>query len=125
LFMSCQMPDNPKSGSVSRKEIVIEQFNAFYREFHKDSVFQISRIQFPLPGINSDEMTVEDTIYHWKENEWLMQYMVDTTLFSRKTSISDTLVVEEITSKDPGVIIKRKFQNIEGKWYLVLYEDVN
>lgn len=124
LFIGCQIQDKPKSNG-NNNELVKEQFDAFYTKFHNDSLFQISRIKFPLPGINTDEMTVEDTTYYWKKDEWVMQHMVDTTLFSKKMLISDTAVEEEITSKDPGVIIKRKFQRIKGKWHLVLYEDVN
>ena len=125
LFMSCQTRDTPEGGSNEKKVKERERFDVFYKEFHKDSLFQISRIKFPLPGINTDDMEVEDTTYFWKKEEWSMHHMVDTTLFFKKTSISDSIVEEEITSEDPGVYIKRKFQYTQGKWYLVLYEDVN
>lgn len=125
LFMGCQITDESKSKNNIRQINEKESFDVFYKQFHRDSLFQISRIKFPLPGINSDEMTIEDTSYYWKKADWLMQHMIDTTLFSRKMSVSDNIVEEVIRSNDPGFFIKRDFKSIKGNWYLVLYEDVN
>ena len=124
-FISCQALDTHKKQTGKKEVNESESFNNFYKKFHKDSLFQISRIKFPLRGINSDEMTVEDTTYIWRKEEWLMQHVIDTTLFNIKVIISDTIVEEEVTSKDPGVFVKRKFQYMKGKWFLVLYEDVS
>jgi len=123
VFVCCR--SGSPEGNSSTVVAGGETFNSFYKAFHQDSLFQISRIQFPLPGINSDDMTVNDSIYFWKKEDWLFQHMVDTTLFIRKLSITDGTAEEDITSKEPGVLIKRRFKNDRGKWYLVLYEDVN
>ena len=123
-FFGCQTAVKPQSSNKVVK-LEKEQFSSFYQKFHTDSLFQISRIRFPLPGINSDDMTVEDTAYHWTKGKWMMHHLVDTTSFTRKLSVSNNTVIEVITSTDSGVIIKRTFQNIKGKWFLVRYEDTN
>lgn len=99
-----------------------EVFVSFYHRFHKDSAFQISRIRFPLPGINSEAMEVGDTVYYWQKKDWVLSHLVDTTLFKRKISLSDSVAMEEITNQYPDLLIKRKFQRINGDWYLVYYE---
>ena len=70
-------------------------------------------------------MTVEDSLYFWNREDWLMHNAIDTSVFFKKTLVSDHLVEEVITSNEPGLFVKRKFENLEGKWYLVLYENVN
>ena len=121
----CQSKDESNVGVSKKDGNGSERFEEFYQRFHNDSLYQISRIQFPLPGINSDEMSVEDSVYFWKKEGWLMHHPVDTTLFHRKATMLEGVVEEEITSDDPGVYLKRTFRVIGGKWYLVLFEDVN
>lgn len=113
LFGCAQKKNQPVKG---------EMFKAFYKKFHQDSVFQISRIKFPLPGINSEEMEVGDTVYYWQKKNWVVSHLVDTTLFKIKLSLSDSVAEEEITNQYPDLLIKRKFQRINGDWYLVYYE---
>jgi hypothetical protein len=70
-------------------------------------------------------MDVRDTAYYWTRDKWLMNHLVDTTVFQRKVAVSNNTITEVITSSDPGVVIKSKFENIKGKWFLVRYEDAN
>ena len=46
-----------------------EDFNIFYHKFNSDSLFQMERIAFPLPGIRTEEMSVLDSIYSWKKED--------------------------------------------------------
>lgn len=97
-----------------------EEFNDFYEKFHQDFNFQLERIKFPLPGINSEEMTVLDSVYYWQKENWKFHSKVeiDTTIYHFKTTKSDSVVTEEISSKTSGFVFRRKFELINGKWYL-------
>src|SRR5690606_20979735 len=114
-LISCGAPETSQENIDQMKP---ESFESFYIRFHKDSLFQIDRIKFPLPGINTDEMTVEDSLYFWNKKDWLMHNAIDTSKFFKKMFGSDHLVEEVITSNEPGVFVKRKFENLKGKWYL-------
>lgn len=102
-----------------------ENFYNFYKNFHQDSLFQMSRISFPLPGINTDEMTVEDTTYYWHQHKWIMHHEVNESQFKIERDVSDILVTEKILTEDPGFFIERKFESIDGKWFLTYYASVN
>lgn len=104
-----------------------ESFEHFFSKFHSDSLFQMERIRFPLPGINTDEMAMDDTIYYWEAENWKMHHDVnlDTTDFIVERNISDSLTVEKIYEENTGFIIERTFEKIDGRWYLVYYKDVN
>lgn len=104
-----------------------ESFENFYSRFHSDSIFQLERIRFPLPGINTDEMAMDDTIYYWEVENWEMHHdmNLDTTDFIVEKNISDSLAIEKIYQENSGFMIERTFKKLDGRWYLVYYKDVN
>lgn len=105
----------------------VENFANFYDRFLSDSLFQISRIKFPLPGINTEEMTLDDSVYYWKKEEWVLHEKteIDTTVFNVRRTVTDTLAVEEIFLEDSGFLIRSEFRPIDGRWYLTYYVDSN
>lgn len=107
---------------------VDSDFKVFYKRFHEDTVFQKERVRFPLPGINTDEMSVLDSNYFWKKENWQIQKepKIDNTGdFIMEINETDSIVEEMIYSKIPGFVFRRKFKKIEGEWYLIRLEDVN
>ena len=113
----------PKSGKYA-----IEDFEGFYKRFNEDSLFQRSRIIFPLPGINTDDMDINQKKYYWEENKWIFKSTVglDTINFKKVRKTEKTKVIEEITSSEYlGLIIRFEFSLVNGKWFLTRYEDVN
>ncbi|GAB2467588.1 hypothetical protein GCM10011375_31290 [Hymenobacter qilianensis] len=107
----------------------LEPFDAFYKRFTNDSIFQIQRIKFPLPGINTDGMDVSDTIYYWQKGKWRMfkgiPSDIDTINFEVKKIRSDTIAINEVSQKHVSFSSKYIFKPKEGRWYLVYYEDIN
>ena len=86
----------------------------------------ISRIKFPLKGINTDDMEISDTIYYWEKDDWVIHRKIDTNIFDVSLIRSDTLIIEKITTKDyPGLYVESNFKRINHKWYLIYYTDVN
>lgn len=109
------------------KTLKDEPFDSFYVQFHADSVFQMERIKFPLPGINTDEMGTDNSEYVWEAEDWEMHYdmNLDTTEFIIEKNITDSLAIEKIYKENTGFSVERTFKKLDGKWFLVYYKDVN
>jgi hypothetical protein len=105
-----------------------EDFNSFYEKFNTDESFQKSRIIFPLRGINTDEMSVLDTVYYWKKEDWVFFPIaeIETSQFNFSIEYQPALVTEEVVSKEfLGQVFRRKYELLNGKWYLTYQADVN
>lgn len=106
------------------KATVNEDFNSFYNKFHRDSVFQIKRIKFPLEGYAID--TSEQTTV-WNKNNWITHRntidAVDTAVFKVETIKQVGTYYEKIFIEGGGFASERLFKRINGKWYLVKYID--
>ena len=101
-----------------------EDFQKFYQRFLTDSLFQMERVQFPLPGerVSADG---EDTDYQWTKDEWIMlkEFDLDSTQFKRDLQVTDTLVTDEIYTPGAGFYFKMVYEPIKRKWYLVYLVD--
>jgi hypothetical protein len=127
--------------------VLCENFDSFTKRFYTDTVFQMSRIEFPLKGLHNElvETTMSnpigDTIlYVWEKKDWTFNNIsfvkivnsTDTTLkdkygtkYIRKIKKSSTEVIDSVYIEDSGFITVRKF-NLKNKiWYLTYYEFYN
>ncbi|MFP4093547.1 MAG: DUF4348 domain-containing protein [Cyclobacteriaceae bacterium] len=106
----------------SRQAKSPEDFTQFYERFLTDSAFQMSRIDFPLPGLRPDES--EDTAYQWTREEWIMlkKPELDST-YLRELEVSDTLATDEIYMESSGFYFKMVYEPIKRKWHLVYLID--
>ncbi len=107
-----------------------ENFDQFYDRFLTDSSFQMSRIHFPLPGINTAAMEAsdeEDSIYYWSKDEWIMlkKPQLDSSMYERKITVTDTLAIDEIFMENAGFYFKTVYEPIRKKWHLVYMVDSN
>ena len=117
LISSCK-----KTINTSR---VDESFDSFYDRFHEDPDFQISRVSFPLEG---EYVTIEGG-EPWTREEWELHKQKVTDIsdpeYDTEINRKDTEVIDKVWLRDSGFSIERRFQKINGKWYLVYYESVN
>jgi hypothetical protein len=101
-----------------------ENFKEFYANFLRDSLFQISRIKFPLKG----QKIVDDEDQDWTLDNWTLMrssvYEIDTTQYKVEIEDSDTLKSFRIFIPDSGFELIFKFEIIRGKWYLVYCKDM-
>ena len=115
---------NRISESDNRK-IIIEDFDRFYDKFHKDSIFQISRIKFPLDGAKFDS----GEEMKWSKNNWTMLktriFDVDTTEFKIEFKKNNDSFYQKYWIENSGFWGEYKFKLIENKWYLVYAVDHN
>ena len=88
-----------------------ENFNTFYEKFHKDTLFQDSRIKLTLP--------LAKDYFHKKEKA---NEMIDSE-FIVETKRTATEYTEKIYIQDSGFFIELRFKIINEKWFLVYYLD--
>lgn len=103
-----------------------EDFEEFYQKFTTDEAFQLSRIEFPLEGCETDN----DTIIYWKSPEdWypitISAYDIDTTEFTVEKSYAPANVEIKVYIPNSGFGVTQEFELIEGKWYLVFYDSMS
>jgi hypothetical protein len=107
----------------SKRNVLIkdsgENFDKFYDKFHKDSLFQMSRVKFPLGGMSLDGFTITQ----WtKDNLPLMKskiYDVDTTEYKVTFNKTEKTFTEKVWIQNSGFSWECRFELIDKRWYLV------
>ena len=111
-------PANQRN-SNNKTAVKTENFDNFYQRFHSDSVFQISRVQFPLKG---QKIEMEGTT-SWKKEKWQMikawASEIDRKTYNVKTSKKEDSYFEGIYCKNCIFSFEMEYRLINGKWYLV------
>ncbi len=104
------------------EEKVDEYFIDFYRNFNRDSVFQSSRINYPLKGEYYDALSDSDQVeYTWTEKDSISYKMhkFEKENYRLERKYMGEVVEEKVYLENSGFITVSKFQKIEGLWYLV------
>ena len=112
--------------SAKENQKPAESFPEFREKFYSDTLFQKSRILFPMPGISTDDMEYSDTIYYWQESEWL--FLEDMSLGEQmKVEIikTETTVQENNHWENSNFDANVSYKLINRKWYLVRLEIYN
>ncbi len=98
-----------------------ESFEAFYQQFHQDSLFQNSRLQIPMQGV----VIEGKSITKWGDRPWVMHKAgkgtLDPNIFKVEQERVGNRLIERIY--EPGSVLynERHFELIKGKWFLVYY----
>lgn len=104
---------------------VAEDYDSFYDRFHADNSFQLERIKFPLEGAYED---ASGTVV-WDTSNWIFQEekLTEIRLPDYDTEIirEDDQVIEKIKLRGAGYESERRFQLIDGKWFLVYFDTTN
>ncbi len=124
-----KVKESPKEQNVNKSVVIslslknAENFDNFYQRFHKDSLFQISRVKFPLKG-QQVRMTGAS---NWKKENWLMIKAkageIDRTLYNVKTLKKDDSYFEGIYCKNCVFTFEMEYKLINGKWFLVYLKE--
>lgn len=107
---------------IKSQTIESESFTDFNNKFHSDSIFQMSRIKFPING----KLYKKDIEENWNMNNWTMlgkpvgEYLFKQ--FKQETITRDDSVEEKISYAKIGFYYYVKFELIKNKWYLVKLE---
>lgn len=116
-LISCNKSRTQEKRNISNS--YIENFDSFYDRFHNDSLFQISRLKFPLKGGRFEEEGEEK----WTKKNWSMLkmkiYDVDTTQYKVSYEKHEKNFNEKVWLEDSGFSFEYNFELINNKWFLV------
>lgn len=113
-----------------------ETFDEFFAKFKTDSVFQTSRIKFPLhvwayeedpnsPIGLGDSLIIIDTLtpanYHFLSYSENTRQQYDN--YKVEAHIEDSVAEVFLSGVDNGILVNSVFEKIDGKWYLTKIED--
>jgi hypothetical protein len=109
-----------------------ENFAEFYDKFLSDSLFQVSRVVFPVAGRPKfvDSLTHKDEFYYTAD-VWAMHKKIDlsdTKKFNRKFTDFGVGLVKEIIEMKEGkdvLFIERRYRLDNKKWYLIFFGNLN
>ena len=109
-----------------------EDFNSFIFEFSTDSVFQISRIHFPLEKITITNDLIDDTSSTIQKSDWKHSYLFINSSsrtqiydnFEKKLSDTDERILSFLGIEN-GLQVYYFFKRLSGKWFLVKIEDLS
>ena len=148
LFSSCHKKSATENNLSQIKEVRVENFYTFINKFYSDSLFQLTRIVFPLESetdsvMNKKNLEEKDPkaetdtsnfIAHNKSN-WKMLItdssfrkdsivIVDGVKYIRRFHKTEKYVEESILYANPEYIFMTvKYKLINGKWYLIDYQN--
>lgn len=145
LLTSCyespkaQNKKTAKSTSLNIKKSTksSEIFSEFYQKFTTDSIFQISRIRFPLSGYSNEKRLKEATYLtnkrllddsltvnvEWKKNFWIMHHAITDSSYKTIRTIKDSTVIERTYLPNSEYDFRSYYKRINGLWYLIYYYD--
>jgi len=104
-------------------------FRKFYENFHRDSIFQLNHIRFPLEGIPEKETEEMDlTGFYWKKENWTMHRpfnAMDGSFIRDFQSLGEDIVIEKIRHAEASYGMQRRFSRDGDQWYLIYYAAMN
>ncbi len=128
---------NQTENKVSEFKIpnnVDDNFNVFLSYFSKDSIFQVSRVNFPLKVIEIDDNNMMETIERTVEKEEYtkldFEYPKDALTrefdrYTQKIKAKGNNVTIEIRGVDNGIYSDVYFEKVKGKWFLKSWKDTS
>jgi len=115
-------------------ENVDADFKVFLSYFSKDSIFQVSRVNFPLKVMEVDENnmleTIEKSISKKEYTTLDFQYPKDALTreydkYTQKIKTNGNKAIIEIRGYDNGICTDFFFEKLEGKWFLKSWDDTS
>lgn len=123
MIASCKS----KSPVVKSNELIpeINGFYSFYGSFHRDSLFQMHHIRFPLEGEPDQSDTIAYTqTFYWQPEHWVMHHPFnasDTTFERTFHTLDSSLIVEIIRHKLSPLTMERRWSRNDTAWELIFY----
>ncbi len=123
------------SAEQPKAEIVVEEsvsenslpsdFHRFYDRFHTDSLFQMSRVVFPLSGVVQEGDTVLTLVAKkWLKEDWKMHKSFNNHggTFERTFTNTGGIVIETIVGNGGMFSLEKRYSKLAGDWHLIWYQ---
>lgn len=107
-------------------EDIDPDFTVFFELFNKDTVFQISRIEFPLKVkvLNSDDFEIENIVISESNYSAIsLNTQSENKEYTVKPIWSKTTAKIEIRGINNGIMKDLFFEKSKGKWKLITWTD--
>lgn len=129
MIIACKPSNEENTTAASQyiEQAVPNDFMVFYDQFHADSTFQLSHINFPLSGMNTDStQNMASVPYIWTKEQWRPHKKFDERngTFNRDFTNFNGLVIEHITSNNGQFGMERRFTKLENQWMLIYYSSM-
>lgn len=131
LFIACNKNKTEENSTleIQSKKLenkAVESFDKFNVQFHSDSIFQISRVDFPIDGTHISGFEH----YNWTKKNWqFLRIPVSEKNqfeeYQHSLVKTDSLITEKFWIPDSGFEVERTFKLINNKWFLIYYNDIN
>ncbi len=112
-----------------KHQSAIEDFDKFYKKFHSDSLFQLSRIDFPLEGLPAfaEEQFFEEGSFEWQKESWDLHREINYKEFPdiNVEIVRKEAEVTEFVDMGSGFGLERRFELRKQQWFLVYYVGMN
>ncbi|WP_286726780.1 MULTISPECIES: hypothetical protein [Sphingobacterium] len=147
FFTDCHQKENKNSNfnkenrlTFTEKEstVYVEKFDDFLVHFFCDSIFQMSRIDFPLRGMSTEFVFneekardsvgnfffIKDRKFYWTKMNWtfiqsaILNNVEDYSFLKKK---GDNYYEITYRSKLDDIVLFFRFQSVSGHWYLTYY----
>lgn len=129
-YINRQMSNSPQATPTEvMANALPEDFPAFLDRFATDSLFQMSRISFPLAGLPAyaDSIIIASNSFRYHAEDWVLHKPFNTSLeFKQEYEVAgDALVIENIVNSNAGFGMQRRFARLNGDWHLIYYAGIN
>ncbi len=112
----------------SEEDRLPEDFETFYLQFHKDSLYQVEHVLFPLQGLpaQADSLVKLNGNFQWEKEDWSMHkpFSSNNGEFTRDFLDMGNIITEDIYTKE-GFGMQRRFMKSNGDWFLIYYSAMN
>jgi len=140
LIIACKSkaPNTSNSESETQSEAIASDqftslppdFKEFYIKFHEDSLYQISKIHFPLEGLpeQADPEFIGEEAFFWSADQWIFQknaFPDKKKFLTEYTNVVDMLIEEKIHDLQFGLTMIRRFSKGSDGWNLIYYAGMN
>ncbi|WP_444666809.1 DUF4348 domain-containing protein [Flavobacterium columnare] len=104
-----------------------DDFKSFLEVFSKDSVFQLSRVTFPLvleewidPETGTEKKLIDKKTYEILDFRYPKDALTrEYDRYTQTVKFKDNKAVVEIRGVDNGIYVDYIFEKINGKWLLI------
>lgn len=128
FWVACKEKSNHPQVIKTLKSDLPKDFESFYERFHRDSVYQMSHIIFPLEGrpAVTDSTQVVPPDFRWQPETWLLHrpYNDGDGKFSRSFTNFHNIINEEISDASGQFTMLRRFSKMDTAWYLIYYKEL-
>jgi hypothetical protein len=115
-----------KYANLEKFEFQFKDFEIFYDKFISDSIYQITKVQFPIKGVLADyEGEKEWTKETWPFMKWDLRKEIRNTDDSITIDQSNDRFFFGSYCRDCGFSFEMSFDKNDNEWYLTYRQENN